>query len=343
VKEQSGKIINRFVRMKLVQHLLFWLVSLVVLVNLMRVSADIKTIDWVYVIVFHMVILLPVYINLLILVPRVMAKNRYLLFLVASAINLALGIGFYFLVFGYIVDWILPGYYFVAVYNVFEIGLILSTYLIVTLLLKLARAWFFISKIEKESTRHQLEALKLQINPHFLFNTLSSIYSLARKKSDMTPGVILQLSDILRYMIYETNTEKVELIKELELINNILEIHQVRFGETLLIEKKIVGDIREIKVAPLLFIPFIENAMKYCSPAPDGTYSIEMNFFVDGESLCFQISNNYFITNEIIVEKGGIGLKNARKRLSLLYPEKHRLTISDDKMVFKVELILILD
>jgi two-component system, LytTR family, sensor kinase len=340
VETRTDNFIYRLIRFRWLQHLLFWFVSMVVLVNLMKVSADIKTIDWVYALVFHLVILLPVYINLLILVPRLMAKNRYLLFLFALALNLMLGIGFYFFVFGYLVDWILPGYYFVAVYDVIEIGLILSAYLIMTLLLKLARAWFFVSKIEKESTRHQLEALKLQVNPHFLFNTLSSIYSLARKKSDMTLGVILQLSDIMRYMIYETNTEQVELIKELELINNILEIHQVRFGEALLIEKKIVGDINEIKVAPLLFIPFIENAMKYCSPSPDGNYSIEMNFIIEKDRLKFQISNSYSASREEIIEKGGIGLENAQKRLSLLYPERHWLTILDDKSLFKVELIL---
>jgi sensor histidine kinase YesM len=305
----------------------------------MKVSADVKFIDLVYVLVFHVVILPTVYLNLLILVPRLMAKNRYLLFLLALVVNLALGIGFYYLLFNVIVDWVLPGYYFVAVYSVLEIGLILLSYIVFTLLLKLARAWFWVSKIEKQSTYHQLEALKSKVNPHFLFNTLSSIYSLARKNSEMAPVVILQLSDIMRYMLYETECEKIELIKELEIINNILEIHQVRFGEKLTVEKKLEGDIREVQVPPLLFIPFIENVMKHCRPSPNGDFFINMSFRVEGDTIHFAIENS-FNDNDPVLESGGIGLENVGKRLALLYPKKHHLTINKKETVFRVELLL---
>jgi sensor histidine kinase YesM len=305
----------------------------------MKVSADVKFIDLVYVLVFHVVILPTVYLDLFVLVPRLMAKGRYLLFLLASIINLVLGIGFYYLVFNYIVDWVLSGYYFVAVYSVPEIGLILLTYIILTLLMKLARAWFFVSKIEEESTRHQLEALKSKVNPHFLFNTLSSIYSLVRKNSELAPAVILQLSDIMRYMLYETESEKIELIKELEIINNILEIHQVRFGEKLVVEKKIEGDIGGVQVPPLLFIPFIENVMKHCRPSPNGDFFINMNFRVEAKKICFIVENS-FDGNDTVLESGGIGLENATKRLALLYPKKHHLTIDKKEVVFKVELLL---
>ncbi|HQN93824.1 MAG TPA: histidine kinase [Prolixibacteraceae bacterium] len=336
---KNGTFVNRFVRNRFFQHLVFWCLSITVLVFLMKVSADVKFIDLVYVLVFHVVILPTVYLNLLILVPRLMAKNRYVLYLLALIINLALGIGFYYLVFNIIVDWVLSGYYFVAVYSVFEIGLILLTYIVLTLLFKLARAWFFVSKIEEESTRHQLEALKSKVNPHFLFNTLSSIYSLARKNSEMAPVVILQLSDIMRYMLYETECEKVALIKELEIINNILEIHQIRFGEKLTIEKKIEGDIREVQVPPLLFIPFIENVMKHCRTSPNGNFFINMNFGVDGDKILFAIENS-FDGNTHVIESGGIGLENVGKRLALLYPKKHYLTIDKKENIFRVELFL---
>jgi LytS/YehU family sensor histidine kinase len=269
-----------------------------------------------------------------------MAKNRYELFFLGSILNLALGIGFYYLVFDYAVDLVLPGYYFVSVYDPFQIGLILLAYICLTFLIKLAGAWFLVSKIEKESTLHQLAALKSQVNPHFLFNTLSSIYSLSRKKSDLTPGVILQLSDIMRYMLYETNIEKVELIKELEVINNILEIHQVRFGEKLSVEKSIEGDIGEIKVAPLIFIPFIENALKHCRPNQDGDFFIHIGFHIEGNNLRFSIENSFDKTGTNVLEQGGIGLQNARKRLALIYPNRHELTISTIKNVFRVLLNL---
>jgi two-component system, LytTR family, sensor kinase len=340
VKDKLKNIFLKIVQNRLFQHLVFWCLSVFVLVNLFRVSADLKKIDWIYTLVFHVVILLPVYLNLLILIPRLMAKNRYGLYFLGSVVNLALGVGFYYLVFDNVVDWILPGYYFVSVYDPFQIGLILLAYISLTFLIKLAGAWFLVSKIEKESTLHQLEALKSQVNPHFLFNTLSSIYSLTRKKSDLAPGVILQLSDIMRYMLYETNIEKVELIKELEVINNILEIHQVRFGEKLYVEKCIEGDIGEIKIAPLIFIPFIENALKHCRPNTDGDFFIRIGFEVEGKNLRFSVENSFDETGTNVLEHGGIGLQNVRKRLALIYPDKHELTISMLKNVFRVQLNL---
>lgn len=333
-------ILLKIVQNRMFQHLLFWLVSIIVLINLFKVSADIDTIDWIYTLVFHVVILLPVYLNLLVLIPRFMAKNRYGLFMLGSLLNLALGIGFYFLVFSYMVDWILPGYYFVAVYDPFQIGLILVAYIGITFLIKLAGAWFIVSKIEKESTLHQLEALKSQVNPHFLFNTLSSIFSLSRKKSDLAPGVILQLSDIMRYMLYETNIEEVELIKELEIINNILEIHHVRFGEKLTVEKSIEGDISDIKVAPLIFIPFVENALKHCSPNSTGNFFIRIDFKVEVDYLRFRIENSYNEMGDERMGQGGIGLQNARKRLALIYGSRYELKISNEANVYKVQLKL---
>jgi len=338
-----GKIKNIFLRIiqsRMFQHILFWFVSVIVLVNLFRVSADIQKIDWIYTFVFHVVILLPVYVNLLILIPRFMAKNRYGMYFLSSVLNLVAGIGFYYLVFNYAVDWILPKYYFVPVYDSFQIGLILLAYICLTFLIKLAGAWFLVSKIEKESTLHQLEALKSQVNPHFLFNTLSSIYSLSRKKSDLAPDVILQLSDIMRYMLYETNVEKVELIKELEIVNSILEIHQVRFGEKLTVEKSIQGDISEMKVAPLIFIPFIENALKHCSPNSNGDFFIRIDFKVDGDILNFKIENSYEGSEAVRKERGGIGLQNARKRLALIYDSRYELEISNEANVYKVQLKL---
>jgi two-component system LytT family sensor kinase len=333
-------IFRKIIQHRLLQHLVFWSVSMIVLVNLFRVSADIKKIDWIYTLVFHLVIVLPVYINLFILIPHIMAKNRYGLFLLGSILNLVLGIGFYYLVFEYLVDLILPGYYFVAVYDFIQIGLILLAYLSLTFLIKLAGAWFLVSNIEKESIYHQLAALKSQVNPHFLFNTLSSIYSLTRKKSDLAPAVILQLSDIMRYMLYETNTDKIELIKELEIINNILEIHQVRFGEKLTVEKRIEGDITDIKVAPLIIIPFVENALKHCQPNHEEAFFIHIGFHHENKNLRFTIENSFSDSGSEVAVQGGIGLQNARKRLALLYPGKHELTTSNDLNVFSVQLTL---
>jgi LytS/YehU family sensor histidine kinase len=141
-------------------------------------------------------------------------------------------------------------------------------------------------------------------------------------------------------MLYETNVEKVELIKELEVINNILEIHQVRFGEKLSVEKNIEGDIGEIKVAPLIFIPFVENALKHCRQTPDGDFFIRIVFHLKGKNLLFSIENSFSNSGSELIEHGGIGLQNARKRLNLIYPGNHELTITTSENVFRVQLNL---
>lgn len=336
------KKIDTIVRNRLLQHILFWTLSFLVLINILKVSASLQFIDAIYTLIFMVCIAPTVYVNLLFLIPAFMAKRKFVIYGLLLALAIVAGIGFYFLMFNVLIDYILPGYYFIAYYDFFDILLFLSVFLLLTTLLKLARAWFKLQKIENETTQINLDALKAQVNPHFLFNTLSSIYALARKKSDQTPGVIMKLSEILRYMLYETGVEKIAIEKEIGIINNIIEIHKVRLENLIDIEFKIDGNTSGVFIAPLILIPFVENSFKHGKPNEEKKFYVKIGLIIDKKLIRFSISNSKNKQEDEKSKEGkkGIGLKNVSKRLQLLYKGKHTLKIEDEANEFRVELAL---
>ena len=188
----------------------------------------------------------------------------------------------------------------------------------------------------------ELSALKNQLNPHFLFNTLNNLYSLAIKKSDKTPEVIGRLSDILDYMLYRCEEKYVWLNKEIELIENYLSLEQIRYGKRVEVqfETELNDDVR---IAPLLLLTFIENAFKHGVREELRTAKIDMNLVANKGDIFFCIKNtipNSALQNE--EEKEAIGLKNVKKQLELLYPKKHELLIERNGNLYKVELKIIL-
>ncbi|MCT4637375.1 MAG: histidine kinase [Bacteroidales bacterium] len=185
----------------------------------------------------------------------------------------------------------------------------------------------------------ELQLLKAQINPHFLFNSLNSIYGLSLEKSEHTPEVIMLMSDILDYTLYRCNSEKVTLTDELNLIQNYINIQQYRFGNLLNVDtnlKSINTDGRYI--APLLLLPIVENAFKHSYRAEDSISTITIQAHLGNEFL-FIVSNPYSsITNNN--RSGGIGIENLKRRLELIYKDGYRLNIDDKNSVYRVELLL---
>ncbi|SEM90322.1 Histidine kinase [Chryseobacterium taichungense] len=198
------------------------------------------------------------------------------------------------------------------------------------------------SDLEINNINIEKEFLKAQLNPHFLFNTLNNLYALTVKKDDKAPEIVLNLSDIMAYTLYESNTEKVSLQKELEFISNYFALEKMRYPE----DKKITLTIKEenpgkdYQVAPLLTFVFIENAFKYGLKSTKEQF---VNVIIDirDDTFFFVIendtenaekadrSNNYL---------GGIGLSNAKKRLTLLYPDMHELSVKYENGVYMVSL-----
>jgi len=185
----------------------------------------------------------------------------------------------------------------------------------------------------------ELSLLKAQVNPHFLFNSLNSIYGLSLEKSEETPQMIMHLSEILDYTLYGCGTDFVPINKEIELIENYSAIQKGRFGKGIRLDINLeAGRHASDMIAPLLLLPLVENAFKHTDRKDDVASKITMNLHLE-DDFYFNIKNPIQL-DRTSKGNGGIGLENLRKRLELIYPERHQLTIKQDDGCFDVELRL---
>ncbi len=194
-------------------------------------------------------------------------------------------------------------------------------------------------KLNEQKRTAELVALKNQLNPHFLFNTLNNLYALALKKSDNTAKVIQKLSHILDYILYRCNDEYVTLDKEIDLIENYLSLEKIRYADRVKISfsKNVTG---QEKIAPLLLITFVENAFKHGVVNEMDQASININISKKGEQLEFKVRNSKPQVLEKLSTKESIGLKNIRKQLELLYPKAYDLIIENKSTSFSANLKL---
>lgn len=324
------------------QHLLFWAATLLILFNIFKSSGSVEKIDVIYTFLFLLPIVCIVYLNLYLAVPRFLRRERYLLYTLIFLVLLSGGALFLYLLFGSWIDWILPGFYFISYYNLPVLMLYTGSFLLLTTLLKLSRSWFMLLRIERLTTTHRLQSLQSQINPHFLLNSLQSIYALSLAKSDKTPEVILQLSQILKYTLYETGQATVKLQKEIEMIKDYVGIyrHRVDPGRTK-ISLEVRGDPGELQIAPMLLIPFIENSFKHGLWGNQDRGFVDIHLDISTDKLEFKVHNSCGASSTLELEsKGGIGIRNTRQRLELLYPGKHKLDIDTGEDTFRVYLSL---
>jgi LytS/YehU family sensor histidine kinase len=211
--------------------------------------------------------------------------------------------------------------------------------LLLSATIRIAQEWYRNEKqkqeMEKEKLASELSFLKSQVNPHFLFNTLNGIYSLANRKSDKTPGAIVKLSDLMRYMLYESGKEDVLLDKEIEYIKNYIELQKLRLPAGANVSFTVSGETAGRKIRPMLLIPFFENAFKHGVDA-DGA-DIEAELVVLDKELNLRVVNR-ISKSQRKDESSGIGLSNIKKQLEYLYPFAHSLTIEEKDGFFKVDL-----
>ena len=208
--------------------------------------------------------------------------------------------------------------------------------------LRITMEWFNNERQKKEMEAEKLSSelafLKSQVNPHFLFNILNNICSLARKKSDETENAIIKLSQIMRYMLQDSNDEKVSLGKEVEYLQSYIELQRLRLPEQVKIEFTDEGRPELLSIEPLLLIPFVENAFKH-GVSYQGDSEIRIHLSALDHALSFSVRNNIAKGKDEAVGQGsGIGLKNVMRRLELLYPEKHHLDIKTEGNQYLVEL-----
>lgn len=223
--------------------------------------------------------------------------------------------------------------------------LILSTIsLAVSTSIRGTKEWFInekqLKEIENQKLTAELSYLKAQINPHFFFNTLNGIYALARQKSDQTPDVILKLSDLMRYIIYEANTSKVLLSREINHLENYIDLQKIRLSEIVQVSFRVIGTAGILQIEPLLFSGFLENAFKHgIDYSRPGKIDILLEIKEDG--LIFVVKNPIpKLTKETNAQNSGVGLKNIKQRLQLVFPNRHKLNIYQKEGQHIVELYL---
>jgi sensor histidine kinase YesM len=287
------------------------------------------------------------YFNIYFLFPLFLQKRAYFRYFVAIVLSISLGSLLEAAVFTKLN----------TIANEFKSGLLSPRFLLstamaityttaITMSLKLVKHWYekerLAKELEKINVETELKYLKSQINPHFLFNSLNSVYALALQKSDLAPELILKLSDILRYILYEGSEKKVSLTQELRYLQSYLELEKVRHGNRMELDIDIVGNTDNKEIAPMLLIPFVENSFKHGlgKDMDNGYVKVQVNS--ETNELKFAIANSQPKKgNEISKQngyQGGIGLINVKKRLDMLYPKKHTLTMGGTEGEFKVEL-----
>lgn len=206
--------------------------------------------------------------------------------------------------------------------------------------LKVIRDWYkkdrLAAALQVEKRDAELQFLRAQIHPHFLFNTLNNLYGLALQKSPNTPDGILRLSGLLDFILYECNAEQIPLEKEIKLIRDYIELERLRFGTRLHLDFTHDTPPDSVRIAPLLLLPFVENAFKHGAGATNEPVSIRINLHLRERRLFFQVENSKPGKQTVVRENGskGIGLRNVEKRLELLYPGRHNLEKIDGDDLF---------
>lgn len=283
------------------------------------------------------------FISFYITVPYIWFKNQRLLYSFATLLLICfVHIHIFIADMSWAEDFIKAGYYSYA-------SVILSTGLIVSLAalflrnyLKTYQLQLTLQEEKRKSAEAELNWLKNQLNPHFLFNSLNNISSLTQIDADKAQEAIGQLSDLLRYALYESNKPKVLLSGEIEFMRNYISMMQLRCSEKTTINVDFSNDTKGIEIAPLLFISFIENSFKHgTSNSQDSVINISLNI-EGGKKVRFQCSNTNNPKGDSDHSGSGIGMENTRRRLDLLYPNQYEWTQTIENEIFKIEVSLYL-
>jgi len=281
------------------------------------------------------------YTNANLLIPRLLYRNKYWQY--ASALVLSLGVLLLFdmLFFSLIFpqwNYSLRNFFYFNI-PVFVFILLAST-AFRTIRDKIGENQR-IRELQTENLKTELSLLRSQVSPHFMFNVLNNMVALARKKSDLLEPSLIKLSQLLRYMLYETEGEKMLLANEINYLQSYIDLQKQRFGKNAKIEVDLPRLETAHRIEPMLLIPFVENAFKHGTGLP-GTSEIDIALQVKGNTLLFSVRNRVNGTEEPKDRTSGIGLANVKRRLDLLYPEQHTLTILNGGDSFSVNLQLML-
>ncbi len=275
-----------------------------------------------------LLLLIVFYFNYYVAIPRYYLDRKYPLLLLSFVGCLAVFFGLNYLV---MPSGIKPSHGFNALGNSFYLFMFIIVY-VFSFALFVYEQWQF---TKEQMLNTEISFLKAQINPHFLFNTLNSIYALTLVKSEKAPDAVVRLSGMMRYAVSEANYSQVPLSKEIGYISNYIALQKLRITEKILITYELIGDVEDKQIAPFLLIPFIENAFKYGVNAAENS-DIWIKIEINETELNMQVENNKVYVQKDKDYGTSIGIKNTKKRLQLLYPGRHVVKIKDGKYDFRV-------
>jgi sensor histidine kinase YesM len=294
--------------------------------------------NFLYVLVFHLTIVAAVYINLKILLVRFLNKSQFVKYILLIIALLFGGAILNYSLFNFVIDKIFPNLYYISYFKIWELIMIFKVYLLVSILVFLVIQYIDMLIARRDAARNELSALKAQINPHFLFNNLNTIYSMASQKDDRTADVVLKLSDFLRYVLYDTSAETIPLEKEVEIIRTYIELQKERVNpEVTHVVLTTEGNFEKADIAPLLLLPLAENCFKHGVGKNQGNIRIFISY--DGHNLNFNTENQIALREKSNhTENGGLGIPNVEKRLDLIYPDRHSLEYYEKDGIFRLEM-----
>lgn len=222
----------------------------------------------------------------------------------------------------------------------FKIGFVFALFSSFKLMWDYQKKQKQVSELEKEKVESELKFLKSQINPHVLFNNLNNIYAYALEKSEKVPDMLLKLSEIMRYMLVDATETMVPLRKELTYLQNFIDLQKIRLEDRGQVQFNVKGDPGDHRIAPLLLVSFVENSFKHSMKTEVDNIDIDIFIVIENQELTFKARNSYSRSREEETPETGIGLKNVRKRLQLIYPGQHSLSIDRSENEFTVYLTL---
>jgi hypothetical protein len=331
----------------IIYHLLFWLFAYILWVFVFRNSTLVLTHAITIQFCYLLFIAANYYFNTLYNIPQLLNKKQYVkfgaLFILAIAVTALIRIPVSMLVTLYVFKVAGAHFNYLHIFYdsfvniLFWVALILAGKMIGEKI----RSEIYIEKIEKEKAANELNFLRAQFNPHFLFNSINSIYGHIDKSNKPAREMLLNFSELLRYQLYECNVEQIELDRELNYIKNYIDLQKSRIDERIRVsfcDAQIGGNL---KIAPLLLITFIENAFKYVGFNEGQDNYIDISLIHQNGQLIFKIIN----TKDACISQGekssGLGIANAKRLLALLYPDKHKLQINEQEESYEVTLTLV--
>lgn len=321
-----------------------WSLAFIILIFIFSKGQFPKRVDYAYTLTFMSAVAIPVCLNFYVLIPRFLKQEKYLTYSMTFLANL--------IVFAYLSSWLLqpildvlfPSYFFISYLSKGSIFLVFVIFLIASTLLKLAEDWFHFNtnqnkllRLKNQHIETQLSALRAQINPHFLFNSLNVVYALALEKKDGITNAIVQLSDILRYVIYDSDTERVTLKDEIILLNNYIAFQNHRVETPIATQLDIDIENDSFKIYPMLLLPLLENSYKHGIIPGEDNRPITITLHQKEEHFRFCIENaNLDTKNKLHDKHSGVGLENLRNNLKLVYPNRHKFKTNIEDHHFKV-------